>query len=371
MSAADDYLADSHRVIGGSSDANELNALLLSSPPLSPRTSHSAAAGSAAVSGGSSKAKKLCTKCQQWQTRGASLTLADGSKIWLCKPCALARLESDSSNKSSSNAPAVNAPKLLRNASASASAVSDPALVALHRKAVKAIADKKYEVGRDTLLAILAADPRDAVAMYNVACCQALLGNVFEALTMLSRALDAGYANFEQIYSDVDLTEVRRLPGFVALMEQHDPTFDGDEFLANNGKTNLYTVLPSIDSLRGAALPSDVIVARSPEPQRRSSPLSPDVNRRPRTGAYATAVDVQRVSQSTGVYAPMPDYSNEGTPSTWVYAGFPASAPPPTVEYSALPQQTVSTLEYRIQQQIDIDMALAAAKKPTPRVPPK
>lgn len=367
MSAADDYLADSHRVIGGTtSDANELNALLLASPPLSPRTSSVGNNSNSGAGGGSSKAKKLCSKCQQWQTRGASLTLADGSKIWLCKPCALARLESDNSNRSSSNStPAVSAPKLLRNASAQQA--SDPALVALHRKAVKAIADKKYEVGRDTLLAILAADPRDAVAMYNVACCQALLGNVFEALTMLSRALDAGYANFEQIYSDVDLTEVRRLPGFVALMEQHDPTFDGDEFLANNGKTNLYTVLPSIDSLRGAALPSDVVVARSPEPQRRTAPLSPDANRRPRTGAYATAVDMQRVSQSTGVYAPMPDYSNEPAP-TGVYASFPA--PPATVEYSALPQQTVSTLEYRIQQQIDFDMAVAAAKKPTPRVPP-
>jgi hypothetical protein len=363
--AADDYLADSHRDAGN--NTSELNALLLSSPPLSPRTSHQQQSSTPInnnnnnSAGGSSKTKKLCTKCQQWQTRGASLTLADGSKIWLCKPCALVKLDDSSRQAKSSNAPAVSAPKVLRNAVSNAA--TDPALVALHRKAVKAIAEKKYEVGRDTLLAILAADPRDAVAMYNVACCQALLGNVFEALTMLSRSLDAGYANFEQIHSDVDLADVRRLPGFVALMEKHDPTFDNDAFVAANGKTNLYTALPSVDSLRGAALPSDIVGARSP-----------DVNRRPRTGAYATAAELPRISNivaansnSIGVYAPLPEMGSE--PSAGVYAPFPSA--PTVVEYSTLPHQNVSTLEYRIQQQIDIDMALAAATKPTPSLPPK
>ena len=88
----------------------------------------------------------------------------------------------------------------------------------LHKRSLTAIAEKNYELGRDLLETILVCwkrhrfhillildeketDNKDFLAMYNLACCQALLNNPFEALEELENALKYGYTNFEQIYN--------------------------------------------------------------------------------------------------------------------------------------------------------------------------
>jgi tetratricopeptide (TPR) repeat protein len=310
VSAAHDYLADSNRelanAVAAAPDARSLESEL--QLPAAARD----------------KAKKQCMQCRQWQTRGAVITLADGSKLWLCKPCAVVKL-AEARPAAAVPLPAVSTPTQLRGVGAAAASApaTDPAVLALRRKAVKAIGEKKYEAGRDLLLQIVALDKGDTVATYNAACCEALLGNVFEALSLLQRALDAGYSNYHHIYTDADIASVRRLPQFPALMEQHDPTFDAAEFLVANRKADLYSALPNLDTLNAY---SEGALALSP--------------RRQRSSAYATSADVRQLTNSVE--------SNYG------------SAPLLTMD-----------LEQAIQQKAIVYSGLPATPKPTPPLPPK
>lgn len=330
--AADDYLADSHRPVSQQSPVLDVEAELQLATSLS-------------TSGSGVKAKKLCHQCQQWQTRGALLTLADGSKLWFCKPCAIVRLAADA-QQAQPTATVSTPAKLRTSAPPPMPVTADPAVQALRRKAVKAIGDKKYEQGRDLLLAIAAQDKADTVALYNAACCEALLGNVFEALALLRRALDAGYANYEHICADPDIASVRRLPQFAQLMELHDPTFDATEFVAAN-KKNVYCTLPNLDTLREySELPPPAVVP-------------PAAGLRPRTSAYATAADLPliRTAQTAS------NASEYGKAPTF------DESPPLSPKLS---------LEQKIQAQAIVysslgaaDLAAVAATKPTPQPPRK
>jgi len=54
--------------------------------------------------------------------------------------------------------------------------------------------------------------------LYNVACCEALLGNAKEALAFLEKAINAGFRNVKHMESDTDLDSLRSLPEYQALI---------------------------------------------------------------------------------------------------------------------------------------------------------
>jgi tetratricopeptide (TPR) repeat protein len=56
--------------------------------------------------------------------------------------------------------------------------------------------------------------------MYNLACCDALLGNTNEALEQLRKAIAAGFCDVNHIENDADLVSLRALPEYQALIAQ-------------------------------------------------------------------------------------------------------------------------------------------------------
>jgi len=57
-------------------------------------------------------------------------------------------------------------------------------------------------------------------AIYNLACCEALLGNIDSALNYLAQAMSNGFRNVEHIINDEDLTSLRVLPAFQTLISE-------------------------------------------------------------------------------------------------------------------------------------------------------
>ena len=62
------------------------------------------------------------------------------------------------------------------------------------------------------------ADPTDAVSLYNLACCYALLDSVAAGLRTLELAADAGWSDSVHTSLDDDLTALHKAPGFVVLL---------------------------------------------------------------------------------------------------------------------------------------------------------
>jgi cell division septation protein DedD len=56
------------------------------------------------------------------------------------------------------------------------------------------------------------------IPMYNIACCEALLGNSKEALTCLQKAIAAGYRDVDHIEKDEDLKSLYSLDEFKAIV---------------------------------------------------------------------------------------------------------------------------------------------------------
>lgn len=54
--------------------------------------------------------------------------------------------------------------------------------------------------------------------IYNIACCEALLGNAKEALVFLKKAVDAGFHDVNHIENDADLKSLRHLDEYKAII---------------------------------------------------------------------------------------------------------------------------------------------------------
>jgi len=60
--------------------------------------------------------------------------------------------------------------------------------------------------------------------LYNLACCEALLGNPAEAISFLQKAVKAGFSNVSHLENDSDLKSVRDLDEFKAIVQSLKPT---------------------------------------------------------------------------------------------------------------------------------------------------
>jgi 4-amino-4-deoxy-L-arabinose transferase-like glycosyltransferase len=84
---------------------------------------------------------------------------------------------------------------------------------------------RQLDMALDHFRETLRQDPNyDPVVNYNIACVLSLQGKVALALDELGRALDRGYANWDQILSDPDLENARRSPRFKTFFEAAQAT---------------------------------------------------------------------------------------------------------------------------------------------------
>jgi predicted esterase len=96
----------------------------------------------------------------------------------------------------------------------------------LQQQAQTAYDQKAYATAAVLYARWLEASPRDVAALYNLACCYALVGDKVRSLEALDRAVDAGYRDLGHVRQDPDLAAVRneaRFATIVARLEKLQP----------------------------------------------------------------------------------------------------------------------------------------------------
>jgi hypothetical protein len=92
---------------------------------------------------------------------------------------------------------------------------------ALHWSAHRFLFEKRYEAGQALLEAAMAVGPVEPEMHYDLACARSLRGDAPGALAELTRALEAGYKNWDWIDKDPDLANARADAGFAELLRAH------------------------------------------------------------------------------------------------------------------------------------------------------
>jgi tetratricopeptide (TPR) repeat protein len=92
----------------------------------------------------------------------------------------------------------------------------------LHKRAIKLMeagTPNDYQLAKALYELILSSIvPNDSLALYNLACCEAQLGNSQAALVSLQKAISAGYNNVAHMEVDTDFASIRETPAFKALV---------------------------------------------------------------------------------------------------------------------------------------------------------
>jgi predicted esterase len=87
-------------------------------------------------------------------------------------------------------------------------------------RATAAIMAGDYRTALDFYRKWTAADPTDAVSLYNLACCYTLLDSVDAGMRTLELAADAGWSDSLHTSLDDDLKKLHGRPAFIALLER-------------------------------------------------------------------------------------------------------------------------------------------------------
>jgi len=75
----------------------------------------------------------------------------------------------------------------------------------LHRKGIQLMGMKEYAKARELFRKQFSLAPTNATPVYNMACCDALLGDESDAIAHLNQAIDLGYSNSDHAQIDEDL----------------------------------------------------------------------------------------------------------------------------------------------------------------------
>jgi hypothetical protein len=84
----------------------------------------------------------------------------------------------------------------------------------IHRQAMTCLDLKDYTQGRDLFRALCVLEPAGVNCHYNLACAEALLGNIPDALTALRKAVDLGWSDLRHTLNDEDLVALRNTEEF-------------------------------------------------------------------------------------------------------------------------------------------------------------
>jgi len=106
--------------------------------------------------------------------------------------------------------------------------------------------------------------------LYNVACCEALLGNSKTALEFLQKAVTAGYSNATHMEADADLRSLREFPEFKALVASLKPSEPSSSSSTSSVQIPITTTAPTPSATNStsnsAAIPNHVPTDPTPPP---------------------------------------------------------------------------------------------------------
>lgn len=91
--------------------------------------------------------------------------------------------------------------------------------VELHDKAIQRLRAKEYDEAEKILLRILKSFPKDATALYNLACTYSLTSKKEKAIEYLEKAIKTGFTDVSHIQKDTDLDNIREEEGYKKLIE--------------------------------------------------------------------------------------------------------------------------------------------------------
>jgi len=86
---------------------------------------------------------------------------------------------------------------------------------AIHNRAMALLNEKQYKDASFTFRAQGILQPQNPISFYNVACAEALQGNLDEAILNLNVSIDKGYTNLDHLLSDEDFAGIRHTDQFV------------------------------------------------------------------------------------------------------------------------------------------------------------
>lgn len=95
-----------------------------------------------------------------------------------------------------------------------------PAETALAQQAQTAIQSRDYAAARDAYLGLVGTAPELFGAWYDLACCYARLGDLEQAISALTSAVERGWANAQHTLSDPDLEPLRPMERFQGLTDR-------------------------------------------------------------------------------------------------------------------------------------------------------
>jgi len=93
----------------------------------------------------------------------------------------------------------------------------------LNDQALLLMEEKNYEEAKllfQNQVQIFRCPWKKSVPLYNIACCEALLGNIDAALATLTQAINSGYRDIQHMEQDPDLNSLRGLEAFDALLTE-------------------------------------------------------------------------------------------------------------------------------------------------------
>ncbi len=128
------------------------------------------------------------------------------------------RAETENATGGQTEPPDVSTPYTIDPMQPAAGDFIDTDLQDLLKKAEAAYSSKNYTDAARFYLAYLQHDIKNAVAIYNLSCCYALLGDDVLAAKYLKRAVAAGFTDIQQIERDSDFDGVRSKPAVAGVI---------------------------------------------------------------------------------------------------------------------------------------------------------
>lgn len=92
----------------------------------------------------------------------------------------------------------------------------------INRRLFAMFKDKKYAQAEEQLNQILAIDPNDDTAWYNMACCHSMQGKKDKAIASLCTAVERGWCDFRHLEHDTDLEAIRQTDAYKKLLGMED-----------------------------------------------------------------------------------------------------------------------------------------------------
>jgi tetratricopeptide (TPR) repeat protein len=92
----------------------------------------------------------------------------------------------------------------------------------MNRRLLALFKEGKYEKCEGLLNQILAIDPNDEGAWYNMACCHSKQGRKDKAISTLCTAVEHGWSDFRHMERDTDLDAIRQMEGYKKLLAMED-----------------------------------------------------------------------------------------------------------------------------------------------------